>query len=398
MNLRFQAFRVLAGLCLLPTCMLASAATAVITGINGQPAPSGTAVPFVTSIEVSLDTLLTVNVGIYGVGPEGYKCHAGARNVTNKTSVSIPMNEPGFARCFAATEGFVKNFDVVADLMDCSRMTYPDFACAHMETHFALRVGTTAAPPPVALHCSISPAASSHFVGTSVTLTATCDQPDVSYVWSGCVGAGNTCVANSAAMWLATYGLQASVTGMVVHFTATIAWSYPPAVPWPGRVPVVEFYHRALDHYFVSADAGEIAALDASQLSGWARTGIGFAGFAANAAAPDGSTPVCRFYGDPKAGLDSHFYSASPVECAAVRAHFPAWIFESASVFRVFMPDSNTGICPAGTMPIYRAFNGRADVNHRYTHDYTVLRQMVAKGYVAEGYGDPPVAMCAPFL
>ena len=35
------------------------------------------------------------------------------------------------------------------------------------------------------------------------------------------------------------------------------------------------------------------------------------------------SVPVCRFYGNPARGLDSHFYSASPDECAAVQQRFP---------------------------------------------------------------------------
>jgi hypothetical protein len=34
--------------------------------------------------------------------------------------------------------------------------------------------------------------------------------------------------------------------------------------------------------------------------------------------------------------------------------------------------------------------------NHRYTTDLAVKVQMVAKGYIAEGYGPDKVMMCAP--
>ena len=112
-----------------------------------------------------------------------------------------------------------------------------------------------------------------------------------------------------------------------------------------------------------------------------------------------GAVPVCRFYGVPAAGLDSHFYSASPAECAEVRRRFPgAWIEETANAFGIFLPDTATGQCPASSVPVFRAWNGRADSNHRFTTDPDTLQAMVAKGYTAEGYGPAsmPVAMCAP--
>ena len=163
-------------------------------------------------------------------------------------------------------------------------------------------------------------------------------------------------------------------------------------------VGAVEYYDAALDHYFVTALPAEIAALDAGQFPGWTRTNLGFNVYAAGSAVP-GSMPVCRFYGVPEAGLDSHFYSASPLECQEVQQRFPnAWLLESSDVFEVFLPDTTTGQCPAGSIPVYRAWNGRADSNHRYTTDLSVLQAMVAKGYLAEGYGPgpAPTAMCSP--
>jgi hypothetical protein len=55
-----------------------------------------------------------------------------------------------------------------------------------------------------------------------------------------------------------------------------------------------------------------------------------------------------------------------------------------------------TGACPMGTIPVYRLWNQRADSNHRYTTDAAIKAQMIANGYVAEGYGPDSVIMCAP--
>jgi hypothetical protein len=62
----------------------------------------------------------------------------------------------------------------------------------------------------------------------------------------------------------------------------------------------------------------------------------------------------------------------------------------------LFLPDLVTGTCPAATQPVYRLWNGRSDSNHRYTIDADVRDAMVARGFVQEGYGPNPVAMCAP--
>ncbi len=163
-------------------------------------------------------------------------------------------------------------------------------------------------------------------------------------------------------------------------------------------VAAIEYYYAALDHYFVTAIPTEIAALDGGQFPGWLRTGLSFNVYAEGSAVA-GSVPVCRFYGSPAAGLDSHFYSASVLECQLVKQRFPgAWLLESDDVFEVFFPNQDTGQCPAGSIPVYRAWNQRVDSNHRYTTDLAVLLAMVAKGYAAEGYGPgpAPTAMCSP--
>src|SRR6185437_746776 len=94
-------------------------------------------------------------------------------------------------------------------------------------------------------------------------------------------------------------------------------------------------------------------------------------------------------------GLDSHFFSALPKECADASTNFEGkWVLESDDVFRVILPDPTTGTCVAGSVPVYRIFNNRPDANHRYTTDVSVRQQMIAKGGVPEGSGPDGVAFC----
>jgi hypothetical protein len=160
----------------------------------------------------------------------------------------------------------------------------------------------------------------------------------------------------------------------------------------------VEYYNATLDHYFVTALPDEIAKLDSGSFVGWQRTNRGFRVLDPATPAED-SVPVCRFYGSPAAGLDSHFYSASAAECEDVRRRFAGvWLPEADNAFGVWLPDPQSGACPAGSIPVYRSWNKRADSNHRFTTDPAVQQAMIAQGYLAEGYGPGamPVAMCAP--
>jgi hypothetical protein len=161
--------------------------------------------------------------------------------------------------------------------------------------------------------------------------------------------------------------------------------------------PVVEFYYAALDHYFVTQNPQEIAALDGGVFKGWVRTGQSFLAYAPGQSDNRGRR-VCRFYGSPSAGLDSHFFSASIVECIGVQ-NGPLgtkWLLEGDDVFEIALPNSVTGTCPASTAPVYRLWNNRSDSNHRYTTDLATKQLMISKGYVAEGYGPDAIVMCAP--
>jgi len=78
-----------------------------------------------------------------------------------------------------------------------------------------------------------------------------------------------------------------------------------------------------------------------------------------------------------------------------VQVKFPIFTYETQNAFYIDLPDINTGACPAGTVPVYRLWNNRADTNHRYTTSLAIRAQMLAKGYIAEGYGPNAVSMCA---
>ena len=92
---------------------------------------------------------------------------------------------------------------------------------------------------------------------------------------------------------------------------------------------------RASDHYFITQAVNEMRDLDTGVHSGWARTGRSVLASLPNQGTTT-TNPVCRFYGQPAAGLDSHFYSASVTECDEVAQKFPtAWLKESDRVFEV---------------------------------------------------------------
>jgi hypothetical protein len=195
----------------------------------------------------------------------------------------------------------------------------------------------------------------------------------------------------------AVFATLASGPNLATNFAGRSA-----ALP-AGAITVVEFYNQALDHYFVSPLAPDIDALDSGKFDGWSRTGLTFNAYPTPAAGGARVNPVCRFFIPPQHG-NSHFFSASPAECAVVVAkigtdpNFSGYILETPSAFYIALPDTASGACPAGTVPVYRLWNQRFDSNHRFTIDAAVKAQMVARGYFAEGYGPDAVSMCASSL
>jgi len=156
-------------------------------------------------------------------------------------------------------------------------------------------------------------------------------------------------------------------------------------------IAAVEFYNSALDHYFISSLAGDIDALDSGRLAGWVRTGLSFNVYPSQAAGGAGVTAVCRIRIPPPS--DSHFFGRSPQECADTLAKFPFMEQETPTAFFIALPAA--GVCPAGTVPVYRAFDNRPDANHRYTTDRAVRDHMAAISWTIEGDGPDFVVMCA---
>ena len=169
------------------------------------------------------------------------------------------------------------------------------------------------------------------------------------------------------------------------------------------EVTVVEYYDIARDHYFMTASAPDIDALDSGRIAGWQRTALYFPaqstfyylnpgfGFQPDA---DPAQPVCRMYIPPQDG-DSHFFSAFADECAQVIALHPEYVLESPAAFYAGLPDAATGVCPNPYLiPVYRLWNQRVDSNHRFTANVLIRQRMLQRGYVAEGYGPDGVAFC----
>jgi hypothetical protein len=165
--------------------------------------------------------------------------------------------------------------------------------------------------------------------------------------------------------------------------------------PDDGLAPVVEYHHPLLNHYFMTQNAAEVMALDAGVRAGWQRTGQSLLAYRPGQTNFQ-LTAVQRFYGLPSAGLDTHFFTIDFADQFAL-AYGPlssAWVLETDNAFEIGRPDQD-GNCPAGQIPVYRLWNQRVDSNHRYTTDPAIKAQMIAKGYVAEGYGPDVVDMCA---
>lgn len=161
----------------------------------------------------------------------------------------------------------------------------------------------------------------------------------------------------------------------------------------PTNITVTEFYNTDLQHYFITANAEEAAAIDTGSAGpGWSRTGQTFKAWL-DGPIP-GASEVCRFYGTPGSGPNSHFYTTISAECVLVKQD-AGWTYEALGRFWLVQATTNTPAgCPAGTQAIYRAYNNRYaqnDSNHRYATDVAVYNQMVDLGWSGEG-----VVMCAP--
>lgn len=175
--------------------------------------------------------------------------------------------------------------------------------------------------------------------------------------------------------------------------------------PLAGESVVREFHHAILNHFFLTANEDEANGLLAHPEWGWQATGLAFAAAPAGTVAP-GVHQVCRFYGDPVIGPDSHFFTGFADECAGLIAQReqtpagqPAWNLEGIG-FAAVLPDAD-GNCPdSAPFPVWRGFNGhggelvngvRIDPNHRYSIDPLHFVLGPSAGWRIEGK-----AFCSP--
>lgn len=153
-----------------------------------------------------------------------------------------------------------------------------------------------------------------------------------------------------------------------------------------GDLDALEFHNTVLDHYFLAAGADEIASIQAGNAGpGWELTGQSFKAWLAPPDPSFAAVPVCRFYGTPAGGPNSHFFTAEPDECDQVKRN-GGWYYEGTG-FYIRRVDAS-GHCPAGYLAVERAYNNgfpRNDSNHRFSTSDSTMRSMASQGWGVEG-------------
>jgi hypothetical protein len=169
-------------------------------------------------------------------------------------------------------------------------------------------------------------------------------------------------------------------------------------------VDTVDFPTSPGGHYFYSSDPAEQAAVDAGAAGHFQRTGRTFL--------TGGSVPVCRFYGSLSPGPNSHFFTADAAECATLKAAqvvptpttVQQWNYERDEYLTTPVtvnPADGSRSCPAGTLPLYRAYNNAFppgggknpwDSNHRFSPVQSVIATLVQQ----VGWRDEGLAYCTP--
>lgn len=206
-----------------------------------------------------------------------------------------------------------------------------------------------------------------------------------------------------------TFTLTATAGGIVADGVGGVFWCsgldcFGPAYGQiasinPGHARVTEFQNTILGHFFMTGDESEKTAIRNGLAGpGWVETGQNF--WAWTPTVTQESAFVCRFYGDPVKGPNSHFYSASTDECRGLLnlqestpVSQPRWNSEGYA-FKVSLPD-RPNHCRGDNLPVYRAYNNGfshgIDSNHRYALDRALLQPLVAQGWTEEG-----LVFCVP--
>jgi len=167
-----------------------------------------------------------------------------------------------------------------------------------------------------------------------------------------------------------------------------------------------DFPHSPAGQFFYSADQAEQATVDLGAAGSFYRTGRTFLS--------GGPTAACRFYGSVTPGPNSHFFTVDANECAGLKAAqivptpttVQQWNYEGNGFLTTAPTVSADALalkatsCPAGTMPVLRAYNNAFplsgpknpwDSNHRFVRAQADIDFVVAKGWRAEG-----TVFCAP--
>jgi mono/diheme cytochrome c family protein len=164
---------------------------------------------------------------------------------------------------------------------------------------------------------------------------------------------------------------------------------------------MIEYFFAALDYYFITSRAGDIALLDTA--AGWTRTGKSFKVYTTQ---QSGTVAVNRYYFDQIAVANSrgsHFYTVVQAEKDALaslnpsNAQTPRLPFNEGQDSFAFsaVVEGVGGSCAAGQLPVYRIFRGQTrfpdNPNHRFTTDTAIYNSFVASGWDGEG-----VKFCVP--
>ena len=157
---------------------------------------------------------------------------------------------------------------------------------------------------------------------------------------------------------------------------------------WGSRdeLEVVEFYSAGAKKYFMTGRPDEIAALDALPAL-WARTGLRMATHRTDA--PVG-VPVCRFWANDGASINTHFYSTLPSDCALLKAQ--PWARDEGIAMRAqtliqiatLLPPTPPPFCPDDTTKVVRLFN-QTTINHRYLTDSQLAKITLPAGWKVDG-------------
>jgi predicted dienelactone hydrolase len=164
-----------------------------------------------------------------------------------------------------------------------------------------------------------------------------------------------------------------------VKLRKTLAWGS------RDEMEVIEYLVPSAGKFFMTGLPSEIKLLDALP-NNFERTGNRFATFRLDA--PQGQ-PMCRFYGNDSAKLNTHFYSLRAADCDAVRAQ--PWARDEGNVMRAITSEPSPGASPTvdycaprESIKIIRLYNGKT-INHRYIPETLLARALLSPDWVSEG-------------